>query len=836
MRKINVLLCASVGTALLAGCTGTNVPNRERNFSLGWLFSLGALEGAEAPDYDDATWTTVDLPHDFALIPLPGGDTDDQVGPFTKQSEGINQTGHFKGGTGWYRKTFTVAAADAGKVHTLVIDGAYMETDVWVNGQKVGDNKHGYTPFALDLTPALRPAGEPNVVAIRVENNGKNSRWYSGSGLYREVKMLVTNPVHVDTWGAYLTTTAISPEQATLAARVTLKNDSEQDATADVTVDILTATGTKVATATEQVTLPAASSAIVKQPLTVASPALWSPDSPTLYTAQITVKQDGATVDTYAQPFGIRTIEVSADQGFLLNGQPILLKGGCLHHDNGFLGAAAFRRAEYRRVELMKANGYNAIRSSHYPPSEHFLQACDELGVMIIDEFSDQWTLHKNPQDYSRFFLERWEADLTHFITRDRNHPSIVMWSIGNEIPKANFEDGAAIGRMLKAKVQELDSTRPVTEAITNMLVHGGMDNSYHYFDVLDVCGYNYGDHYMDAHHAQYPQRIMYGSETFPNMIYHGWRQVTEHPYVIGDFVWTAMDYLGEVNTAFARYVEQKMYLNWQKVNGIPMGFDASMFFDMVAAQTVSAWPCYTAWCGDIDLVGQKKPQSRYRDVVWDEQAIEMNVHEPIPAGLEEEISFWGWPLEYNSWTWSGCEGQALQVRVFTKAPQVRLELNGQTVGEKALTEADEYIATFSVDYQPGTLTAIALASDGTELGRKELTTAGQAVAIRLTADRTAIEADRSDLAYILIEAVDQEGRTVPVSDLKVNISVSGNGELIGSGSANGADMQSFNRPTVQLYRGQALAIVRPQAKAGSIGVQVSADGLPTATATIAVN
>ena len=835
MRKINVILCASIGTTLMAGCTGTKAPDRERNFSEGWLFSLGVLEGAEAPDYDDATWTTVDLPHDFALIPLPGGDTDDQVGPFTKQSEGINQTGHFKGGTGWYRKTFIVDAADAGKVHTLVLDGAYMETDVWVNGQKVGDNRHGYTPFALDLTPVLRPVGEPNVVAIRVENNGKNSRWYSGSGLYREVKMLVTSPVHVDTWGAYLTTAELSPEQATIDARVTLKNDSKEEANAQVTVDIITAKGSKVATATEQVVLSAASTTILKQPLTVASPALWSPDSPTLYTARFTVKQDGETVDTYSQPFGIRTIEVSADKGFLLNGQPVLLKGGCLHHDNGFLGAAAFRRAEYRRVELMKANGYNAIRSSHYPPSEHFLNACDELGMMIIDEFTDQWTLRKNPQDYSRFFNERWEADLTHFITRDRNHPSIILWSIGNEIPKANFEDGAAIGRMLKAKVQELDPTRPVTEAITNMLVHGGMDNSFHYFDVLDVCGYNYGDHYMDAHHAQYPQRIMYGSETFPNMIYHGWRQVTEHPYVIGDFVWTAMDYLGEVNTAFSRYVEQKMYLNWQKVNGIPIGFPAEMFFDMVNAQSVSAWPNYTAWCGDIDLVGQKKPQSRYRDVVWDEQVIEMNVHEPIPAGLEEETSFWGWPLEYNSWTWPGQEGQALQVRTFTKAPQVRLELNGQTVGQKSLTEADEYIATFDVPYQPGTLTAIALADDGTELGRKELVTTGQATALRLTADRNAITADRSDLAFILIEAVDQEGRTVPVSDLKVNITVSGNGELIGSGSANGADMQSFNRPTVQLYRGQALAIVRPQAKAGSISVQVSADGLPTAGATIAV-
>ena len=817
---------------LLAGCTQQQDTVRERIFSDGWKFVRDSIAGAEAADFNDNEWITVDLPHDFSLMELPGGDTEEQIGPFSKQSEGVDATGHVKGGTGWYRKTFTTAKADEGKTFTLVIGGAYMESYVWVNGQPVGENHHGYTSFAMDITQALRPAGEKNVIAVRVDNIGKNSRWYSGSGLYRDVKLIVTEPLHVDTWGAFITTPEVSSESATAAVQVTLQNDG-QDTEATVTIDIADSDGTVVASAQAAVQA-AADKTVIRKDITLPAPKLWSVDSPYLYKALITVKQGDRVTDTYTQAFGVRTVEITADKGFLLNGKPLLLKGGCMHHDNGFLGAAAIRRAEYHRVEMMKEHGYNAIRCSHNPPSEYFLDACDELGIVVIDEFCDQWTIHKNTNDYAGFFKEHWEKDLTNMITRDRNHPCIVLWSIGNEIPKHSYEEGAAIGQMLKDKVYALDGTRKVTEGITNFLIQGGMKMSYHYMNVLDVVGYNYAERFYAQHHKDFPERIMFASESYPGAIYEHWKSVEEKPYVIGDFVWTALDYIGEVSIGFARYMEKKIEINWQDYDGLPAGVTAEMIFPVLNARASSSWPNYISWCGDLDIIGERKPQAYYRDVIWDESIIEMNVHEPMPEGLEEMVSPWGWPQEYHSWNWAGNEGKTLQVRVFTKAPQVRLELNGETVGEKTLTEADKYIASFDVPYQAGILTAVAL-KDGQEVARKSLTTAGKAQKLTLTVDRSELNACRGDLAFIRIDAVDENGQTAPVSDITVSISVSGDGQLAASGSACPNDMASVNRPAVKLYRGQAQAIVRPFAKPGKISVSVSADGFDTASTIITV-
>lgn len=835
MKKLSALFCLPLCLSLLAGCSqGEGTTSRDRSFSEQWRFVRDSVVSAEAMDYDDSGWITVDLPHDFSLMPLPGGDTEDQVGPFSKRSPGMNSTGHVMGGTGWYRKSFMVDQADADKRFTLVFDGSYMETDVWVNGQKMGDNKNGYTPFAFDITSALRAPGEENVVAVKVANIGKNSRWYSGSGLYRDVRLVVTDPLHVDVWGVYVTTPEVSTESATVCLEVTLRNDDSKDVVADVSFNLINKEDGLAVTSEEQVEMKASSDMVVRKQVSVDHPALWSVDHPVLYQAEIVVKRDGKVVDTYTQPFGIRTLAYSADKGFLLNGEPVLLKGGCMHHDNGFLGSAAIRQAEYHRVQVMKDNGYNAIRCAHNPPSQFFLDACDELGVLVIDEFTDMWNIHKSQDDYSRFFDARWEEDLTHMMLRDRNHPSIILWSIGNEIPKKDIADGVRIGTMLKDKMKQLDDTRAITEAVPNFIMYGGWKNSYAYFDVLDVCGYNYMDRKYVSDHQTYPDRIMFGSESYPTNAYESWKPVEEYPYVIGDFVWTALDYIGEVAIGNAKYVKEIKYNAYQDMDGIPVGTDIEKMFDMMNSYSVSAWPNYISWCGDVDIIGEKKPQGRYRDVLWDQSVIEMNVHEPIPQGLVEEVSGWGWPQEFSSWNWEGNEGVPLQVRVFTKAPQVRLELNGQTVGEKTLSEADKYIAEFRVPYQQGNLTAIAL-KEGQEIGRKELVTTGKAQSIKLTVDRSDIHADRGDLAFIRIDAVDEAGRIVPTSDVTVDISVTGAGELVASGSANPADMGSVNRPRVRLYRGQAQAIVRPFRQEGEIDVHVETEGLTSSDARILV-
>ena len=833
----NVLYYLSL-TLLLAGCAQSQESMRERPFSDGWKFVRDSIAEAISPDYDDSGWISVDLPHDYSLMPLSDTDTEDQIGPFSKLSPGKTHTGHVMGGHGWYRKTFTTSKADEGKTFTLLFDGAYMETVVWVNGVKVGDNRYGYSPFAFDITALLKAPGEKNVISVEVENTERNSRWFTGAGIYRDVTLIVTDPVHVGLWGAHVTTPSVTPELAKVDIELTLCNDQLVESEAEVTIDIIGPDGVTVARDIDKADLAASSKTVVSRQLTVDSPSLWSPDSPALYKAVISLTADGRTVDRCTQTFGIRTIEYSAERGFLLNGEPLLMKGGCLHHDNGFLGAAAIRTAEYHRVQLMKDNGYNAIRCSHNPPSQHFLDACDEIGIVVLDEFVDMWDYYKNTHDYARFFCERWESDLTRMMLRDRNHPCVVMWSIGNEIPKASIAEGVRIGTMLKDKMYELDGTRPVTEAIPLFLMwlHGGWEASGPFFDVLDIGGYNYMETEYEKDHKKYPERIMVGTESYPLHAYDNWKAVERLPYVIGDFVWTALDYIGEVAIGKASYgKEQKTDDNHADLGKKLRGINPKFLFDaMNANANSSSWPNYISWCGDLDIIGVKKPQGRYRDVLWDESVIEMNVHEPIPAGLGEQLSAWGWPQEFASWNWEGNEGVPLQVRVFTKAPQVRLELNGETVGEKTLTEADKYIATFDVPYRPGTLTAVAL-SDGQEVGRTALTTTGKAEALKLCVDRSQVNADRSDLAFIRIDAVDAEGRVVPVSDVTVDISVTGDGEMAASGSADPADMKSMNRSHVRLYRGQAQVIVRPFAKAGAISVSVSADGLDAASANITV-
>lgn len=816
MKRTLVLILA---ISALIPCGGQN---RNRLLNDGWRFVRDSLAGAQAVHFDDASWKAVALPHDFSLEPLPAGPN--TLGPFSRETKGGRSVGYLPGGTGWYRKAFTLDKADAGKSVSLVFDGAYMQTDVWVNGRPAAAHKNGYTPFAFDVTDLLAPAGQENVLAVRVVNYGKNSRWYSGSGLYRDVELVVADPLHVAQWGTRITTPEVSGNQASVQVEVDLSNARKKAARAYVSVRILDGKGQEVASSSAKVKVSGKAAAMVPLTLIVANPTLWSPDSPALYTAEVRVLSKGKETDCVKTRFGIRTIEVNATEGFKLNGEPLLLKGGCVHHDNGLLGAEAHRAAEYRRVRQLKDAGFNAVRCAHNPPSRHFLDACDELGLLVVDEFTDMWEQPKNADDYAQFFKENWERDLTDMMLRDRNHPSVVIWSIGNEIPNWSIADASRIGKMLTAKVRELDPTRPVTQGVTSAYIHVDWDHSEKTFEHLDIAGYNYLTHYLEGDHAKYPERVIMGTESYPNQAFTFWKDVVEKPYVIGDFVWTALDHLGEVGLGGGRYVPadrpQRGGPQFQTSKGPEEGMNPAMMWQFPDRLGPEFPTTYTNYCGDVDLIGDKKPQGRYRDVLWNLSPLEILVHEPIPADMVETVGLWGWPQEQARWYWPGHEGESFQVRVFTKAPQVRLEVNGEGVGVRRTNE--EYFAQFEdVTYHPGNLVAISLDTEGRELESRALLTPGKPASVRLLRERY----ERGDeLVFLKAEVIDDQGVVVPgVFPLTFDIQ---GATFVSAGNGAPDDMASFRSRTPKTWNGAALLIVRPAGPDTRVEVTAHSAGL----------
>ncbi|GAA5483141.1 glycoside hydrolase family 2 TIM barrel-domain containing protein [Haloferula sargassicola] len=728
----------------------------------------------------------------------------ERIGPFDP-AEASNRhfTAFTVGGTGWYRKHFKLGSNE-GRT-SLLFEGVSMNPEIWLNGQKLGEHPHAYTSFEVDLTSHLKPAGQVNVLAVKVRNEGRNSRWYAGSGIYRHVRLTRTDRLHIPTWGVFVTTPDVSREKAAVHVSVEVTNERPEAAATGVQVRLLDPAGKEVAMARANLSLPPATTLPVSLKLAVDSPECWSPPSPDLYLAETTVVVAGKEIDRVRTPFGIRSIEVDAKRGFVLNGEPLLLKGGCVHHDLGPLGAAAIDRAVERKIELMKKNGYNAVRTSHNPPSPALLDACDRLGLLVIDEAFDQWIEPKegNLEGYQRFFKDWHARDLASMVRRDRNHPSVVMWSVGNEIPE-QFR-APEIGRDLRAEVLKHDTTRPITQAFHRIepweeVSKGG-------FEHLDIAGYNYLPDKYESDHERHPDRVIVGTESYPKDAYADWSLVEKHPYVIGDFVWTAWDYLGEAGLA----------------HSVPSN-EPNPFF--------MGWPWFNAWSGDLDLCGFKKPQSYYRDVIWGERRIALFVHQPIPDGLSEVLSWWAWPKETDSWNWPGQEGKPLQVSVYSRCEKVRLELDGKVIDEQPVSGETKLTARFQVPYRPGELKAIGL-ENGKPVAEATLVTTGRPAAIRLTADRDPIRADRNDLSYVTVEIVDAQGRRVPDARVEVDFSVSGNGELAAQGSAVPNEPASFQQPRCKTWQGRCIAILRPDGEAGSIRLEARAEGLESATLTV---
>jgi beta-galactosidase len=814
---------------------------RDQLFDDDWRFHYGDVPGAESMEFDDAAWKEIDLPHDWSVEdrpPLPeengngavwgGIDVPFRIGPFDRyESEGGRATGWCVGGIGWYRKRFAADEVRADSHAEIVFDGVYMNSDVWLNGHHLGFHPYGYTSFAYDLTPyfVVDRLGE-NVMAVRVRNVGQNSRWYSGSGIYRHVWLRVTGSVRMPLWGVYVTTPEVSPQAARVKVAVKVENRERAAREVTVRVGLLDSKDALVGSHEVSRRVDTGGVAEVEQTISLSAPALWSPDSPRLYRAKVELVSGNELLDSTTTSFGIRKIEVDAQHGLRINGEVLKLRGGCMHHDNGLLGSAAIDRAEERRVELMKAHGFNAIRCAHNPPSPTFLDACDRLGLVVIDEAFDQWSVQKNPQDYHLYFKDWWRRDVDSMVLRDRNHPSVIFWSIGNEIPERAKPLGAGEAKEIVDEIKRLDDTRPITAALNpdRVLPWTDMDP---FFKYLDVGGYNYQWPQYEKDHERLPRRVMMATESLPLQAFENWGMVQNHPYVIGDFVWTGMDYLGEAGIGNAQL---DMPFFQPRMHGEFVGLPAVSF-----ALIFADYPWFNAYCGDIDLIGEEKPQFFYKRVLWGISKLEIAVQRPVPEGHKQLVSAWGWPDELKSWTWLGHEGKMLTVRVYSQSDEVRLLLNEREIGVKRVSAKTQFKAEFEVPYAPGKLQAIALEA-GTPVAEVTFETAGKPAELRLKADRPSLRPNRNDLAYVTLGVFDRFGNLVPDATVPVSFEISGAGKLAGTGTANPKDVRSFRQAHPLTYHGKCLAIVRPTGSSESIVLLARSAGLKPASLRLTVS
>jgi beta-galactosidase len=820
-----------------------NAPRLQLAADSGWKFLLGDPSGAEGPSFTDTTWRNVDLPHDWSIEGRPD-----------RQNPSGAGGGFFPAGVGWYRKTFSAPAGWREKRVSIEFDGVYRDATVYLNGHKLGTHPYGYTSFSFDLTPLLNFSG-PNLLAVRVDNSAQpNSRWYSGSGIYRHVRVILTEPTHVAHWGVFVTTPKVSDDSALVSIQTKVANETAGSATVTLETTLYDRSGHQAGATQSTVTIAPGKETESAQTISVAHPALWSPASPTLYRSVSRLRRNGKVVDQVETPFGIRSLSWSAEKGLLLNGKPVKLTGGSVHHDNGPLGAAAFDRAEERKVELLKAAGHNAVRTAHNPPSPAFLDACDRLGLLVLDEPFDMWKASKVKFDYGRDFDEWWKQDISAMVLRDRNHPSIVIWGIGNEIPELEVERGPEMARQLADQVRSLDNTRPLTLAFPGSTT---APNAEAVFSSLDITGYNYNliPAYA-ADHRQLPNRIMLTTESFPSKLFPLWQISQDNPFVIGDLTWTAMDYLGESGIGAWSYgtpqqaqtakqimdgmmnpaIVDKMFLGM--ANGVDMMAAMSQGTAdpaMKGAMTVlfHGYPWHSSACGDLDLTGYRKPQSYYRDIVWNGgDRVYAAVRFPEPEGKKIIATGWATYPTLAAWTWPGQEGNPLQVEVYSAAEKVRLFLNDKLIGEKPTGRDQEFKATFSLPYAPGTLKAVGVRGDQ-PVAESVLTTAGNASALRLTPDRTVVQADGEDLSFLVVEAVDTEGRWQPNADQEVQFSLSGPGVIAAVGNGDGQDGASYQGDRRKLFQGRALVVVRTSRQAGPITVKAGAAGLSDGSVTI---
>jgi beta-galactosidase len=772
------------------------------DFNQGWKFYLGDEAGAKNTAFNDADWRKLTLPHDWSI-----------EGKFDEKNPAKPEGGGLPTGIGWYRKTFTLSTT-AGRSVYIEFDGVYKRSEVWLNGHLLGQRPNGYISFRYELTRYLQPAGQPNVLAVRVDNSAQpDSRWYTGSGIYRNVRLVTTHQVAVDEWGTFVTMPAVSAQAATVAVQTQLRNATGAPRTVSLQTIILDRNGREVARQLTTGVKMAGASVTVSQKLTLKDPQLWSVAKPYLYRVKTTVLAGQKNEDDYETPLGVRTVQF-APTGFLLNGQPLRIQGVCQHHDLGALGAAVNVRAMERQLEILKTMGCNAIRTAHNPPAPDLLDLCDKMGFLVLDEAFDMWQKKKNGQDYHLDFKQWHRRDLEDQIRRDRNHPSVFMWSIGNEIREQFDSTGVRLTRELTGTVKRLDATRPVTSALTenepdkNFITKAG---------VLDVLGFNYKHEAYPELPKRFPGQKFIASESTSALQTRGhydapsdsirrWPKDGKTKLTTGNADFTASAYDNA-----AAYWGSTHEETWKAIKKHP--FMSGLFiwtgFDYLGEPTPYPWPARSSYFGILDLAGFPKDIYYLYQSEWTAQPV---LH------------------LFPHWNWA--PGKTVDVwAYYNQADEVELLLNGKSLGTRK-KQGDELHVMWRVPYAPGILQAISRRGGQTVL-TSTIKTAGPPAKIELTADRIKLRSDAKDLSFITVRILDATGNLVPDAANLVKFSVSGPGFVAGVDNGYQASMESFKKPERKAYNGMALAIIQTTDKAGTITLRAEAEGLEAASVTL---
>ncbi|MFC0878567.1 sugar-binding domain-containing protein [Saccharicrinis sp. FJH2] len=770
-----------------------------------WKFILADPKNASETNFDDSKWRTLDLPHDWSV-------------EGTLNPSLYSCTGYLPGGIGWYRKSLDIPKDKSAEKVYLYFEGVYNRSKVYLNGHLLGERPNGYISFMYDATPYIK-YGEPNEVAVRVDHSRQaDSRWYTGSGIYRNVWLVYANPVHISEWGVFVYPESSSAKKATLKVETSVTNSSDKAAKLDIVNELYTADGKKVAQSVSKLSVSQNESNKTLTSLNVKNPELWSLDSPNLYTLKTTVKSGNKVLDQTETKTGIRSFTFDPDKGFALNGKWMKVKGVCLHHDGGVLGAAVPKLVWEKRLKELKEIGCNAIRTSHNPQAPDLYALCDELGLLVMDEAFDEWEFPKRKWlegwnvgtpgfEGSYDFFEEWSSrDLGDMVRRDRNHPSIMMWSIGNEVDYPNDPyshpvlDGSAISqpmyggykpespdanrlgdiakRLVKV-VKEYDTSRPATAALAGVV----MSNQTAYPGALDVAGYNYTENRYAEDHKTYPDRIIYGSENRHDMA--AWKAVRDNDYIFGQFLWTGVDYLGEAGR----------------------------------------WPSRGFNSGLISLANVIKPRGYFREALWSNKPFAYVGTYPNWRNRDYK-SIDAWQI------WNYNEGQNIRVVCYTNAAEAKLMLNGEQVGEIKPYDDETGVIAWDIPFKPGKLQVVGLDKDGKEICTDAIQTSERPFALKANTEEKIVDKDKG-LSIVTIQVVDENGVPVILSDDEVSCRIHGPAKLLGLEAGNPSDMTSYTDRSQRVFMGKLTAYIQANGEAGEISVDFSAPWLKGATVQI---
>ncbi|MCC8102767.1 MAG: DUF4982 domain-containing protein [Clostridiales bacterium] len=824
-----------------------------------WCFSLGGGSALESLFGGGSDTKQVTLPHDASI-----------ERPRNPEESNGSGNGFFREENYTYTKELALPDNVAGKEIFLEFEGVYQNAFVYVNGVFAGKHPYGYGNFYINATPYL-VCGKTNQIKVVVKNGVPSGRWYTGGGIYRDVNLLIGDRLHLVPDQVHLAVTDLEDDLAVIKVDSTIAYSGIGTRDIVLQVQLMDADGEAVAEDRIPITVLEHSERVYSQKIYVKNPKLWNLESPCLYQYRAALLEGDSVVDEEEGTFGIRLLQLDTKYGLRLNGKAVKLRGGCIHHDNGVTGTAEFPHAAEFRVKGLKEAGYNAIRSSHYPMSRRLLEACDRMGMLVMDEFADVWTTTKVDFDYGTHMSEWWERDLKNQVNKDFNHPCVILYSIGNEIPETGNRFDVQWGKKLADKYRELDPGRYVTDSMNLMLsVMGRMDeilpelmreagsenlaaedpdgvsgiegigenqeinslmsNLGEQMDrficceavgkmveeacaQVDIVGYNYAAGRYEKDLLQYPNHILVGSETYPRDLDVNWKLVMENPRVIGDFSWTAWDYLGEAGIGKISYDQEQQ-----------------------GASFYAPYPCKAAYCGDMNLLGDRRPVSYWREIVWGlRKQPYLSVQPPMHYGKRKAMTSWSMTDAIRSWNWSGYEGKPIAVEVYADAQEAALYLNGVLIEKKPIGMEKKFQAVFDMVYAPGTLEVVAY-TDGQESGRDQIRTASDEVLLHLQADRETIPCDGSDICYVELSVQDKEGNRNMEAVRQVTVSVDGPGEIQGFGSADPESEENYFDHTAKTYEGRLRAAVRASGSKGTITVTFAAEGMDAQSVKIEAN